>query len=85
MNARSRLVCAAALACAATVAAVSACDGGKTELPVQRAPEREYPLIYRRFAELLRARESEVDASPLRIIADAFLVGSRETTEPFFD
>ena len=52
---------------------------------VARAPEREYPLIYRRFAELLRARESEVDASPLRIIADAFLTGRRETTEPFFD
>lgn len=48
-------------------------------------PDREYPLIYRRFAELLRARESEVDASPLRIIADAFLVGKRETTAPFFD
>jgi predicted dehydrogenase len=52
---------------------------------VARAPEREYPLIYRRFAGLLRARESEVDASPLRIIADAVLVARRETTEPFFD
>jgi D-galactose 1-dehydrogenase len=52
---------------------------------VTRAPEREYPLIYRRFAELLRARQSEIDASPLRIIADAFLVGRRETTEAFFD
>ena len=52
---------------------------------VTRGPDREYPLIYRRFAELLRARESEVDASPLRIIADAFLVGKRETTDPFFD
>ena len=41
--------------------------------------------IYRRFADLLAARESEVDASPLRIIADAFLIGRRETTEPFFD
>jgi predicted dehydrogenase len=50
-----------------------------------REPEREYPLIYRRFAELLAARESEVDASPLRIIADAFLVGRRETTEAFHD
>ena len=49
------------------------------------APEREYPLIYRRFADLLAARESDVDASPLRIFADAFLVGRRETTEPFFD
>ena len=50
-----------------------------------REPEREYPLIYRRFAELLAARESEVDTSPLRIIADAFLIGRRETTEAFHD
>ena len=50
-----------------------------------RAPEREYPLIYRRFAELLATRTSEVDASPLRIIADAFLLGRRETTDPFHD
>jgi D-galactose 1-dehydrogenase len=56
-------------------------DGGE----LVRSPEREYPLIYRRFAELLAARESEVDASPLRIIADAFLVGRRETTEAFHD
>ncbi|MFO1141563.1 MAG: Gfo/Idh/MocA family oxidoreductase [Amaricoccus sp.] len=50
-----------------------------------REAEREYPLIYRRFAELLAARESEVDTSPLRIIADAFLVGRREATEEFHD
>ena len=61
--------------------AAMAVDGRETS----RAPDREYPLIYRRFADLLGARESEVDASPLRIIADAFLVGRRETTEPFFD
>jgi predicted dehydrogenase len=52
---------------------------------IARAPEREYPLIYCRFAELLRARQSEVDVSPLRIIADAFLIGRRETTEAFHD
>ncbi|HRO11820.1 Gfo/Idh/MocA family oxidoreductase [Amaricoccus sp.] len=52
---------------------------------VARAPEREYPLIYRRFAELLRNRRSEVDASPLRIVADAFLVGEREATGPFVE
>lgn len=50
-----------------------------------REPEREYPRLYRRFAELVAARQSDVDASPLRIVADAFLVGRRETTEPFFD
>jgi D-galactose 1-dehydrogenase len=72
-------------------------DGGRLELSeggaamrvdgreVAREAEREYPLIYRRFAELLAARESEVDASPLRIVADAFLVGRREGTGAFFD
>ena len=48
-------------------------------------PEREYPGIYRRFAELVRARAIDVDASPLRIVADAFLLGKREPTDPFHD
>ena len=52
---------------------------------ISRAPEREYPLIYRRFAGLLSDGRSEVDVQPLRIIADAFLIGTRETTEAFHD
>ena len=43
----------------------------------------EYPGLYDRFATLIAARESEVDREPLRIVADAFLVGRRETVEPF--
>jgi len=43
----------------------------------------EYPSLYARFAELIEARSSEVDREPLRIVADAFLVGRRETVEPF--
>lgn len=50
-----------------------------------REPEREYPRLYRRFAELVQARASDVDASPLRIVADAFLMGRREIGAPFFD
>ena len=61
--------------------AVLAIDGAE----VERGPDREYPGIYRRFAELLRARESEVDAAPLRICADAFLLGKRHFVEPFHD
>lgn len=45
----------------------------------------EYPAIYRNFATLIRERRSDVDAEPLRIVADAFLVGRRETVEPFVD
>ena len=52
---------------------------------VARAPEREYPAIYRRFAALLAARESDVDAAPLRICADAFLLGERRFVAPFHD
>jgi predicted dehydrogenase len=43
----------------------------------------EYPSLYARFAELVEARRSEVDREPLRIVADAFLVGRREIVEPF--
>ena len=43
----------------------------------------EYPSIYDRFAALVAASQSEVDREPLRIVADAFLVGRREMTEPF--
>ncbi|HYE26976.1 MAG TPA: Gfo/Idh/MocA family oxidoreductase [Allosphingosinicella sp.] len=43
----------------------------------------EYPALYARFAELIEAGESEVDREPLRLVADAFLAGRRETVEPF--
>ena len=61
--------------------AVMSVDG--TE--VSREPEREYPLIYRRFAELLSARQSDVDTQPLRIVADAFLRGRTVSTDAFED
>ena len=47
------------------------------------ASRGEYPSVYERFAALVAARESEVDREPLRIVADAFLVGRREAAEPF--
>ena len=53
-------------------------------LDVERTP-REYEDIYDRFAELLRDRRSLVDAAPLRLVADAFMVGRRLTTDPFHD
>jgi D-galactose 1-dehydrogenase len=45
----------------------------------------EYPALYRRFAELVTAGESEVDVRPLRLAADAFLLGTRRVVEPFTD
>ena len=48
-------------------------------------PDREYAGIYERFAALIRARESDVDYQPLRLVADAFLCGERLEVEAFED
>ncbi|WP_181705763.1 Gfo/Idh/MocA family protein [Chthonobacter rhizosphaerae] len=45
--------------------------------------DREYRRIYRRFHALVEAGESDVDAAPLRVVADAFLVGRRLVTDAF--
>jgi len=54
------------------------------DLDVER-PAHEYEDIYDRFAALLRERRSLVDAAPLRLVADAFMVGRRLATDPFHD
>ena len=46
-------------------------------------PSEEYEKIYARFAKLLRKGESEMDGSPLRLIADAFLLGARDNVAEF--
>ncbi|MBF0679938.1 MAG: Gfo/Idh/MocA family oxidoreductase [Devosia sp.] len=37
----------------------------------------EYSAMYDRFADLLERHESDVDAAPLRLMADVFLLGAR--------
>jgi D-galactose 1-dehydrogenase len=49
------------------------------------AKEAEYPSLYQRFAELVRAGRCEVDLAPLRHVADAFMLGRRKQVEAFFD
>lgn len=46
-------------------------------------PEAEYPALYRRFADLVSRRESDVDLAPLQLVADAFLLGRRRGVEAF--
>lgn len=46
-------------------------------------PFAEYPALYARFAELVPARTVEVDAAPLRILADAALIARRIASEPY--
>jgi len=48
-------------------------------------PEAEYAGIYARFAELLATGRSDVDLAPLRLVADAFMIGRRATVAPFAD
>jgi len=47
------------------------------------APMQEYEGIYAHFAELLAKGESEMDARPFELVADAFLVGARRVVAPF--
>lgn len=62
-------------------------SGGATlavnDEPVELEPSREYVGIYRRFAELIRVGGCEVDARPLQLVADAFLLADREPAPPF--
>ncbi|HYF54615.1 MAG TPA: Gfo/Idh/MocA family oxidoreductase [Salinarimonas sp.] len=50
---------------------------------VVAAPSAEYEALYARFSELLARGESEVDAAPFRLVADAFMIGRRVEVEPF--
>lgn len=50
---------------------------------LSEAPEAEYAGIYKHFVELIEAGQSDVDVSPLALVADAFLLGRRITVDPF--
>lgn len=52
---------------------------------VHEQPEQEYPMLYKHFAELVRAGKSDVDLAPLRHVADAFMLGRRKFVEMFYD
>jgi D-galactose 1-dehydrogenase len=65
-------------------------SGGGSKLAVDgrvvhNEPEAEYPMLYRRFAEIVRAGVSDVDLAPLQHVADAFMLGKRNVVEAFYD
>ncbi|CDX60735.1 L-arabinose 1-dehydrogenase [Mesorhizobium plurifarium] len=67
-----------------------ALSGGGAKLAVDGKivhdePEAEYPMLYKRFAEIVRAGNSDVDLAPLQHVADAFMLGKRNVIEAFFD
>jgi len=47
--------------------------------------EAEYDGIYHRFAELLKMGAGDVDLAPLKLVADAFLLGRKVEVEAFND
>jgi D-galactose 1-dehydrogenase len=59
-----------------------AVDGVETA-PAADALAGEYPRLYRRMAELVREGRSDMDLRPMVLVADAFLMGERRTTDPF--
>ena len=52
---------------------------------VEVGDNREYSGLYDRFATLIAEGRSEVDIRPLSLVADAFLVGDRESVEAFIE
>ena len=65
-------------------------DGG-ANLSIDGAPveasdvalDGEYPKLYARMVDLVQTGEIDMDLSPMVHVADAFLLGKRETIEPF--
>lgn len=45
----------------------------------------EYPSLYAHWRNLIERGERDVDVRPLGIVADAFLLGRRESLEPFVE
>jgi D-galactose 1-dehydrogenase len=50
-----------------------------------KAKEAEYPGLYARFRELVQKRASDVDVAPLRLVADAALIGARIPAPEFIE
>ena len=48
-----------------------------------KAPDEEYPAMYRRFVRLVADRAIDADIAPLRLVADAFLCGRHCPTTAF--
>lgn len=60
-------------------------DGVETLAPAGPALAGEYPRLYARMAALVAGGSIDMDLSPMRLVADAFLLGRRVVTEPFIE
>jgi D-galactose 1-dehydrogenase len=48
------------------------------------APSQEYEEIYARFADMVKSGKSNMDGSPLELVADCMMLGRRSDTLDFF-
>ena len=55
----------------------------RRDVPV--AGPSEYPALYEHFGALIGSGGLDVDIAPLRLAADAFLLGERSAVEAFED
>ncbi len=54
---------------------------GAPLLPPAGNLDGEYPAVYRRFADLVARREIDLDARPLQLVADIFLIAKRVSVD----
>jgi len=64
-------------------------DGGAClsvdENDVDIGHSSEYGNIYSHFSHLLKSKASDVDLAPLKLVADAFMLGARKPVDAFLD
>ncbi len=53
------------------------------ETVLEQHADEEYSAIYARFVELMQNGQSDVDLAPLKLTADAFMIGERHNVAPF--
>ncbi|XDA98338.1 Gfo/Idh/MocA family oxidoreductase [Sulfitobacter sp. LCG007] len=58
-------------------------DGVEQERTSAANPLEEYPSLYAKMARYVTAGESDTDLAPMRHVADAFTLGSRESVAAF--
>lgn len=58
---------------------------GTSQLPEPTGERDEYPGLYRRFAQIVGAGISDIDVSPLCLVADIFLTAKVTIVEPFIE
>jgi D-galactose 1-dehydrogenase len=52
---------------------------------IVEARDDEYQNLYLQFEQLIRHRKSDVDVTPFRLVADAFMCGRRKIVAPFVE